>query len=97
MMKTCPTCGGKMVFDVTSFFHYARGRTYLVENVPTDFCPECGERLFHAKVMKSLDAHLTGEYAVKDVLSIEVVEMPDMPDYGKDDKRKSKRLEITLD
>jgi YgiT-type zinc finger domain-containing protein len=53
--------------------HWFKGRLYLVENVEAEICRECGERYFHAKTLDRIDALISGDHEVKEVMSVEVI------------------------
>jgi len=53
--------------------HWHEGKLYIVENVEAEVCRECGERYFHATTLDRIDALVSGDHPVKEVLSVEVV------------------------
>jgi len=71
----CEFCGGRTAKKKVKKQHWLQGRLYLVENVETEVCPECGERYFHAAILDRIDRLLQSEHAVKEKLSVEVVSL----------------------
>ena len=69
----CEFCDGTAISKKATRFHWLDGELYIVENVPTLVCLECGERFFHAKTLDSIDVMLRGEHEVKRHLEVEVV------------------------
>ncbi|MGA2619658.1 MAG: YgiT-type zinc finger protein [Thermoguttaceae bacterium] len=69
----CELCNGTTVLRRVRKQHWHKGRLYIVENVETQVCPECGEKYFHASVLDKIDAMIEGEHEVKEVLSVEVL------------------------
>ncbi len=69
----CEFCAGETAHRKVRRQHWLRGRLYIVENVDAEVCTRCGERYFHAQVLDRIDAMLSGEHDVKEVLSVEVV------------------------
>lgn len=72
---TCEFCGGKTAKKKVRKPHWLRGRLYLVENVETEVCNECGERYFHAKTLDAIDSFLEGKHKVKASFQVEVVSL----------------------
>ena len=69
----CERCPGETVSRRVRMQHWHKGRLYIVENVESELCPECGERYFHATVLDKIDAMIEGEHEVKEALSVEVL------------------------
>ncbi len=74
----CEFCGGQTVQRKVRKQHWFRKKLYLIENVPTEVCQECGERYFHAKVLDEIDRMLAQEYLVKERIQVEVVNFQDV-------------------
>lgn len=51
----CEFCGGKTTKKKVRKQHWFHGNLYLIENVETEVCGECGERYFHAKTLDAID------------------------------------------
>lgn len=71
----CEFCGGETRKKRVKKQHWLRGRLYIIENVEAEVCQECGERYFHATTLDVIDRYLLTEHAVKQQLSVEVVDM----------------------
>lgn len=67
----CQYCGGEVEEKKTSVDFWWEGKLYLLENVPTGICNQCGEKYFTAKVSKSMD-ELVKSQAVERILQIPV-------------------------
>ena len=72
---TCEFCGGTTTKKKVRKQHWLHGKLYLVENVETEVCTECGERYFHAKTLDAIDRLLEGKHEVKENLEVEVVSL----------------------
>lgn len=71
----CEFCGGETRKKRVKKQHWLQGRLYIIENVEAEVCQECGERYFHATTLDVIDRYLLTEHAVKQQLSVEVVDM----------------------
>ncbi len=71
----CDFCEGKTRPRRVTKHHRYKGRLYVVENVPAEVCPECGERYFHATTLDAIDQLLESDHTVKETLQVEVVTM----------------------
>ncbi len=71
----CEFCGGQTQKKIVKRQHWLRGKLYIVENVSTEVCKECGERYFHATTLDNIDQYLLKEHAVKANLNVEVVSL----------------------
>ena len=74
-MKTirCEFCEGETVLRRVRKQHWHKGGLYIIENVETEVCQDCGERYFQATVLDKIDAMIEGEHEVKELLSVEVL------------------------
>jgi len=54
-MKRCPVCGSKQVFEkrVQEIFQI-EGVPVLVENIPAEICPQCGEVTFSLETTETV-------------------------------------------
>ena len=43
-MSQCYFCGGEQIEELTTFVYEDHGQIWLVRNVPTYICSQCGER-----------------------------------------------------
>ncbi len=69
----CENCGVLTIQKKVRRMHWLNGQLYIVENVPAEVCPECGERYFHATVLDEIDAMLEVDHPVQERLEVEVV------------------------
>ena len=69
----CEFCNGETVQRKVRKQHWFNGRLYVIENVTAEVCSECGERYFHATTLDKLDAMISGDHEIKEVLSVEVI------------------------
>lgn len=69
----CEFCSGQTVKKKVKKQHWLHGRLYIVEDVETEVCSECGERYFHAKVLDEIASLLEAEHEVKNRINVEVV------------------------
>ena len=74
----CEFCGGTTVQRRVRKSHWLKKRLYLLEDVPAEVCPECGERYFHAQVLDRIDRLLMKEHQIKQQIQVEVVSMQEM-------------------
>ena len=72
---TCEFCNGKTRRKKVKRQHWLQGKLYIVENVPAEVCPGCGERYFEAATLDEIDRHLLTDHRVKEVLNVEVVSL----------------------
>lgn len=52
----CVYCGGEVVEKLQSVDYRFRGDLFILENVPTGVCNQCGEQFFKAKVAQQMEA-----------------------------------------
>jgi YgiT-type zinc finger domain-containing protein len=71
----CEFCDGNTRSKTVRRQHWLNGKLYIVENVPAEVCPECGERYFHATVLDQIDRLLQSTHAIKQTLEVEVVSL----------------------
>jgi YgiT-type zinc finger domain-containing protein len=69
----CELCAGDTAPRRVRKQHWHKGRLYIVENVETEVCQECGERYFQARTLDRIDALIQGDHEVKQLLSVEVL------------------------
>lgn len=43
-MKRCTFCGGEQIEQLTTFVYEDEGRVWVIRNVPTFVCQQCGEK-----------------------------------------------------
>lgn len=70
----CEFCSGTTKPKHVKRQHWLNGKLYIVENVKAEVCSECGERYFHAATLDAVDAFLSQKHAIKETLSVEVVQ-----------------------
>ncbi len=72
---TCEFCSGKTRKKKVKRQHWLQDRLYIVENVPAEVCPDCGERYFRAATLDEIDQYISAEHKVKEHLDVEVVSL----------------------
>jgi YgiT-type zinc finger domain-containing protein len=69
----CEFCNADTVRKEVRKPHWFKGNLYIVEDVETQVCKECGERYFHAMTLDGIDRKISGEHQIKAMLSVEVL------------------------
>ncbi|MBI3117503.1 MAG: YgiT-type zinc finger protein [Candidatus Hydrogenedentes bacterium] len=69
----CEVCNSETYRKKLRKQHWFRGKLYIIENVDAEVCTECGERYFQATTLDKIDALITGEHSVTEVMSVEVL------------------------
>lgn len=69
----CELCNFETIERKVRKQHWYKGDLYIIENVDAEVCPECGERYYHAKNLDKIDQLISGDHAVKELLSVEVL------------------------
>ncbi|MBI2844567.1 MAG: YgiT-type zinc finger protein [Armatimonadetes bacterium] len=54
-MKSCYYCGSRVELRLIEYMRRRGGRKWIVRNVPTYVCTECGEGYYNAAVVGVLD------------------------------------------
>ena len=72
---TCEFCGGQTVSKRVTKHHRLDGKLYVVQNVKTQVCRQCGERYYHATMLDAIDKMLRRKHRVKQKLLVEVVSL----------------------
>jgi len=67
----CHYCGGEIEEKKIRVDFWWEGKLFLIEDVPTGVCGQCGEKYFKAKVSKAMD-ELVKSKAVERILQIPV-------------------------
>ena len=70
----CEFCSGETRSKLVKRQHWLNGKLYIVENVKAEVCTECGEKYFHAKTLDAVDSFLLKKHAIKENLTVEVVQ-----------------------
>ena len=70
---TCDFCHGQTKLRHVRKHHHHHGRLYVIENVPAEVCPDCGERYFHATTLDVIDRLIDSDHPVKETLQVEVL------------------------
>lgn len=52
----CIYCGGEVVERLEQIDYRFHGQLYILENVPTGVCTQCGEQFFTAKTAKEMES-----------------------------------------
>ncbi len=66
----CVYCGGEVIERKERIDYRYHGQLYILENVPTGVCCQCGEQYFTAEVAKKMEAAV--ERASGDIPTIPV-------------------------
>jgi YgiT-type zinc finger domain-containing protein len=73
----CEFCGGQTVKKKVRKVHWLRQRLYIIDDVETEVCQECGERYYRATTLDAMDQLVeSGQPLVKEHLRVEVIGMP---------------------
>jgi YgiT-type zinc finger domain-containing protein len=51
----CVYCGGEIIEHKQQVDYRFHGQLFILENVPTGVCPQCGEQYFTAEVAKAME------------------------------------------
>lgn len=51
----CIYCGGEIAERMERIDYRVHGQLYILENVPTGVCTQCGEQYFQAQVAKEME------------------------------------------
>jgi YgiT-type zinc finger domain-containing protein len=71
----CEFCNIPTVSKKVKRLHWYKKQLYIVENVPAEVCPECGERYFHAQVLDEIDRMLEAGYEVIERIQVDVMSL----------------------
>jgi len=52
----CIYCGGEVIEQIERIDYRHHGQLYILENVPTGVCRQCGEQYFTAEAAKRMEA-----------------------------------------
>jgi len=69
----CEFCNSETARKKGRKSHWFKGSLYIVEDVVSQVCKECGERYFHATTLDEIDKKISGKHAIKELLSVEVL------------------------
>ena len=53
-MKECVFCGGELVEQTTTFVHEDHGDVWVVRNVPSFVCQQCGEKEYSQETTRRI-------------------------------------------
>ncbi len=56
----CWYCGGEVIEQSQTIDYRYHGKLYILENIPTGVCTQCGEKFFTAEVSKKMEATVIG-------------------------------------
>jgi len=56
----CVYCGGEVVERKEQIDYRFHGQLYILKDVPTGVCCQCGEQFFSAKIAKKMEAAVEG-------------------------------------
>jgi YgiT-type zinc finger domain-containing protein len=67
-MYVCPTCGGMLEDKTIQVDFRYKGKLIVIEDVPSQVCAKCGEKLLSAATSKNIDNLLaSGEKPVRKI------------------------------
>lgn len=77
-MSKCPFCGGKLEEKTITHPQSYRGKIYILENVPAEVCPQCGEVLLHPEVLKKIQQLVWSEIAPRHTREVPVYDLAEV-------------------
>ena len=77
-MKTCPFCKGDIEIRRVSHMHKWGEEFYLLENVPTEVCMQCGEVFWTPETLKAIDQYVVEKKGTRKTIAVPVIEMSDV-------------------
>ena len=78
-MKTCPFCKGDIEIRRVDHMHKWADEFYLVENIQTEVCKQCGEIFFLPGTLKMIDKYVKEKRDSQRTIKVPVIEMSDLP------------------
>jgi len=70
----CTYCGGDVIERHKDVDYRCRGELYILRNVPTGVCVQCGEQFFTAEVARKMEATVEAGGAKVGRVSVPVIE-----------------------
>lgn len=70
----CVYCGGDVVEKLEEIDYRHRGELYILRNVPTGVCGQCGEQYFTADVARKMERSIEAGRDEVDRVSVPVIE-----------------------
>ena len=55
----CWYCGGEVTEQLQTIDYRLEGKLFILENIPTGVCSQCGEKFFTAKISKKMETLVT--------------------------------------
>lgn len=77
-VSKCPFCGGKLEEKTITHPQAYRGKIYILENVPAEVCPQCGEVLLHPEVLKKIQQLVWSEIAPRHTREVPVYDLAEV-------------------
>jgi len=74
-MNQCSVCHSQTVHQLVTYIQWYEGKLVLVENVPAEICPNCGEQYFSPEVADKVQHAITAQTSSK-TLSVPVFSLP---------------------
>ena len=68
----CYFCGGKVEEQLLPREIWHEDQLFIIEDVPTGVCAQCGEKFIHASLAKSLDKILAGKTSPQKTIRVPV-------------------------
>jgi YgiT-type zinc finger domain-containing protein len=69
----CVYCGGEVVERRQRVDYRVHGQLYILENVPTGTCQQCGEQFFTAEVAHRMESVVSGASGPFETIPIPVI------------------------
>ena len=69
----CVYCGGEVVERTEQVDYRVHGQLYILENVATGVCCQCGERFFTAEAAKKMEAAVGGTHGEVSTIPVPVI------------------------
>lgn len=73
----CYFCGGEVAEQRISREIWWKGKLYLVREVPTGVCKQCGQKVILPEVAKEIDRILAGQLAPQGYLEVPSFQFPE--------------------
>jgi YgiT-type zinc finger domain-containing protein len=71
----CIYCGGEVSEQLTTIDYRFHNQLYVMENVPTGVCQQCGEKFFTAITAKRMEAAVQDLSGSEPRLSVPIVQI----------------------
>jgi YgiT-type zinc finger domain-containing protein len=69
----CIYCGGEVLESLEKVDYRHHGQLFILENVPTGVCRQCGERFYTAEVAKRMEEAVQKTDSAYETLAVPVI------------------------